>query len=102
MKRFLLSAIVMAAMSSAAFAEPTKLSDAQLDSVSAGALTNFNVTNQNATAVAIAGPSINLCVHSTCNGQEAESTATAIAANVNVTRQRNVIRRNGNNNNNGH
>jgi hypothetical protein len=58
MTRIALTAIALATMTSAAFAEPAKLSDQQLDQAVAGffnTYSNFNLTVQEAEALAYSG-----------------------------------------------
>ena len=61
MKKILLAAVTLGAMSSAAFAEPVKLTDAQLGEVTAGqALTVSVSTSSDAFASAFSSASVEL------------------------------------------
>jgi hypothetical protein len=88
MKKLLLGAAFCALFAAPVAAEPVKLSLSQMDGLSAGACflgfckqRNFNLTSQNATAVAIGGAAF-----SNFSGN-----ATAVATNINETDQENEI-----------
>jgi hypothetical protein len=82
MKKFLVAALALGAMSSAALAEPVKLTDTQLGAVSAaGFYDNLNVTKQFAEADSFA-----LAVNKVDTGS-ANAESEAVAANENQTQQ---------------
>jgi hypothetical protein len=88
MKKLLIGAAFCALFAAPVTAEPVKLSLSQMDGLSAGACfvaictqRNFNLTSQNATAVAIGGAALSFL----------SGNATAVATNVNETEQENEI-----------
>lgn len=90
MRKLLLAAVAFAAMSSAAFAEPVKLTDAQMGAVSAGSF-NFNLTKQfsDANSFALA---VNKGFCKCFGGADARSEA--VAANENQTQQVGFVNKN--------
>ena len=85
MKKLVIATFAAAAMATSAMAaEP--LTTAQLDQVTAtGFQSNFNQTWQSATAVAVGGCNLAVCV----SGKGGNGNAVAIAENKNRTRQSN-------------
>jgi hypothetical protein len=67
MKRIAMSALLaFAAMSSVALAEPAKLSDSQLDQVSAGWFFSNTVTQVNLSLIGQNGSATNVCALALC------------------------------------
>lgn len=91
MKALALAALALGATTSVALAEPMKLTDGQLDQLTAaGSQSNSNTTVQVAYATAAAGGGCNvaICV-SDWGGGNGNASAFAVASNFNDTHQSN-------------
>lgn len=90
MKALVCSALALGAMTSVALAEPMKLTDDQLDKLTAaGFQSNFNSTTQVAYAEAFAAGGCNFAICDSSGGGNGNADAVAIAENFNFTDQSN-------------